>query len=204
MTEVDPGQSKDSGPASEAALFGREWLRAPLRVGAVAPSSAKLARAITDGLRPADGPILELGPGTGVFTSALLARGIAARKLAAIEASEGFASSLARLHKEIAVIHGDAARVGHLNPFGPAAAGAVVCGLPLLSIPPAKVLRILAGSFWALRPGGEFRLFTYGPRCPVSAPILSRLGLVAHRASFVALNMPPASVYVLKKKEHDQ
>ena len=203
MTDIDPRKVKQVISATGPALFRREWLRAPLRVGAVAPSSAALARAITEGLSAEDGPILELGPGTGVFTAAILARGVPPQRLAVIEASEGFASGLASLYGEVKVIHGNAACVRHLSPFGPGAAGAVICGLPLLSMPQATVLRILAGSFSAMRPGGEFRLFTYGPRCPVPKAILTRLGLSARRTAFVALNMPPASVYVLERRGRD-
>lgn len=189
-------ETTDEPPVSS---FGREWLKAPLKVGAVAPSGAGLARAITKGVSAAGGPVIELGPGTGVFTAALLAKGIPGRQIAAIEASDVFASALAKRYPEVTVICADAARVQHLSPFG-ARAGVVICGLPLLSIPPGKVLRILAGSFAALRPGGSFRLFTYGPRCPVRGRILDRLGLEAGRIAFVPLNMPPASIYVLRKR----
>lgn len=202
MTDLRSSRCDDRKPAAcEGMLFGKEWLRAPLRVGAVAPSGAALARAITDGLSPSDGPVLELGPGTGVFTAALLARGIPPGDIAAIEQGEPFASALSERYREVVVIHGDAARIRHLTPFGPARAGTVICGLPLLSMPPSKVLRILAASFAAMRPGGEFRLFTYGPRCPVRGPILDRLGLVARRSAFAALNLPPASVYSLRKEK---
>lgn len=189
-----------SAGRSLAACFVREWLKAPLRVGAVAPSGPGLARAITQGLSASDGPVIELGPGTGVFTAALLARAIPRAELAAIEANGGFASALAARYPDVTVIRGDAARVRHLTPFGAAAAGVVICGLPLRLMPPQKVLRILAGSFAALRRGGSFRLFTYGARCPVPEPILDRLGLAANRAGIVPLNIPPASVYVLFRR----
>lgn len=180
--------------------FARELITSPLEVGAVAPSSAALANAMTEGLSAADGPVIELGPGTGVFTRALLARGIPQEQIAAIEASQVFASTLTARHEGIAVIHGDAARVRRLSPFGPATAGIVICGLPLLSISRTKILRIVAESFACLRDGGVFRLFTYGPRCPVPGAILQRLDIVARRSSFVHKNIPPASVYVLQKR----
>ena len=56
--------------------FFRSWVADPLRVGAVAPSGDSLSRLITQEIRPSDGPVLELGAGTGTFTRALLARGI--------------------------------------------------------------------------------------------------------------------------------
>lgn len=181
-------------------LFGREWLRSPLHVGAVAPSSAALARAITHGLTGDDGPVIELGPGTGVFTAALLERGIPPERIATIESNQVFAAALAKRYPQITVIGGDAARVRHVTPFGPAGAALVICGLPLLSMPPEKVLRILGGSLAALRPGGELRLFTYGLRCPISSAMRSRLGLVAQRTAFVLLNIPPATVYTLRRQ----
>jgi phospholipid N-methyltransferase len=200
MTQNRRFRRPDRPSGSSLLLFGREWLRSPLGVGAVAPSSRALGRAITQGLSAESGPVVELGPGTGVFTRALLERGIPAARIAAIEASEGFAQALSRALPEVTVIAGDAARVRHLSPFGAGGAGVVVCGLPLLSMPPGKVLRILAGSFASLRPGGAFRLFTYGLSCPVPGATLGRLGLSAQRAATIPLNMPPASVYVLRRR----
>jgi phosphatidylethanolamine/phosphatidyl-N-methylethanolamine N-methyltransferase len=182
-------------------LFGQEWLRAPLRVGAVAPSSARLADAMTQDLTATCGPVIELGPGTGVFTEALLRRGVPAAQVGVIEASESFAAALSLRFPQVAVIHDDAARIRHVTPFGLGAADLVICGLPLLSMPQAKVLRIVAGSVTVLKPDGELRLFTYGQRCPIPPAMLSRLGLVAQRQTFVPLNMPPASVYAVVRRE---
>ena len=200
MKDTSSCQATRPRTMSLIGLFGREWLRAPLRVGAVAPSSAGLAAAMTRALTNASGPVVELGPGTGVFTASLLLRGIPSAQITAIEAGEGFVVALQRRFPEVAVIHGDAVRVRHVVPCGPGGAGVVICGLPLLSMPPAKVLRIVAGCMTILRLDGELRLFTYGFRCPIPASILSRLGLVAQRKAFVPLNMPPASVYAIQRK----
>ena len=183
-------------------LFGSEWFRSPRSVGAIAPSSAYLAHAITKGLSKTDGPVLELGPGTGVFTRALMDRGVLPEQIAAIEASEGFAVTLAEQLSRVTVIHGDAARISQLTPFGPSGATLIICGLPLLSMPPAKVLRILSGCMRSLRQDGELRLFTYGPRCPVSKVIRVRVGLVSRRIAFVPMNIPPASVFSLRPEVH--
>jgi phospholipid N-methyltransferase len=196
--------SMDNRTSSSALLFGREWLRSPLGVGAVAPSSLALAEAITQGLSDEHGAILELGPGTGVFTRALLGRGIPTTRIAAIEASEGFALALSRQLRGVTIIVGDAARVRCLSPFPRGEVGTIICGLPLLSMPQAKILRIVGGSFKALRRGGELRLFTYAASCPVPSGILDRVGLVARRSAFVPLNIPPASVYVLRRRGADR
>lgn len=63
---------------------------------AVAPSSSSLARAITQGLGPDSGPILELGPGTGVFTRCLIDRGVSRQSITAVEIGEAFADRLRR------------------------------------------------------------------------------------------------------------
>ena len=118
-----------------------------------------------------------------------------------IEASESFAAALELRFPQVAVIHDDAARIRWITPFGLGAADLVICGLPLLSMPQAKVQRIVAGSMRVLKPDGELRLFTYGQRCPILAAMLSRLGLAAQRRAFVPLNMPPASVYAVVRRE---
>ena len=156
---------------------------------------------MTQGLMATCGPVIELGPGTGVFTAALLRRGIPAAQVGVIEASESFAAALSLRFPQVAVIHDDAARIRHVTPFGLGAADLVICGLPLLSMPQAKVLRIVAGIMRVLKPDGELRLFTYGQRYPIPAAMLSRLSLVAQRRTFVPLNMPAASVYAVVRRE---
>ncbi len=188
-----------AGPPAARGLFWREWLRAPLRVGAIAPSGAGLAEAMTRGLDAASGPVVELGPGTGVFTAALLGRGIAPGQIAAIEANESFAAALALRLPEVTVIHGDALRTGQLAPYRNGETGLVLCGLPLLSMTPARVLRLLRGCFAVLGPEGEMRAFTYGLRCPIPQAVLDRAGLVAQRMAFVPVNLPPAFVYVVRR-----
>jgi phosphatidylethanolamine/phosphatidyl-N-methylethanolamine N-methyltransferase len=80
-----------SGPAlGERLLFWRSWLRNPSRVGAIAPSGRALARLMTARITAADWPVIELGPGTGTFTRALLARGVPEHRLALVEADPAF------------------------------------------------------------------------------------------------------------------
>ena len=185
---------------SDIFAFARAWLRAPKQVGAVLPSGGALAELITSEIGPDTGPVVELGPGTGVFTQALLARGVKRSDLTLIEAHPDFARLLQLRFPGVGVLCTDARRLGRAQLAEVRPAGAVVSGLPLLNMSPRTVMGILAGSFARLRPGGSFYQFTYGPTCPVRRPILDRLGLQAARIGRTFRNFPPATVYRLSRR----
>ncbi|MDO9416580.1 class I SAM-dependent methyltransferase [Pararhizobium sp.] len=174
--------------------FFRAWLSNPLRVASVAPSSLSLSRLMTQEIPP-NARVVELGPGTGVFTRALLDRGISQANLTLVEYGPEFIGMLQKRFPEATVLQMDAARLGGCDLFQGRQAGAIVSGLPLLSMSPRKVMQILSSGFTHLQPGGSFYQFTYGPRCPVPSPILDRLGLEAVRIGSTIRNLPPASVY---------
>lgn len=180
--------------------FLREWMAAPLRVGAVFPSGATLAKAITAEIDHRTGDVIELGPGTGVFTKALIERGVPEERLALIEAGSEFAVLLETRFPGARTLWMDASQLRGVDLFGGRQAGAVVSGLPLLSMKPRKVIAILDGAFSQMEPGGAFYQFTYGPSCPVSRPILDRLGLKATRIGRALANVPPASVYRIQRR----
>ncbi|MET0314461.1 MAG: SAM-dependent methyltransferase [Hansschlegelia sp.] len=180
--------------------FLREWLISPLRVGALFPSGATLAKAMTAEIDRETGNVIELGPGTGVFTQALIERGVPENRLALIETGSEFATLLDLRFPKARTLWMDASRLAAVELFGGERAGAVVSGLPLLSMKPRKIIAILDGAFSHLRPGGAFYQFTYGPMCPVPRPILDRLGLKATRISRALANVPPASVYKIQRR----
>lgn len=186
--------------------FLRAWLRAPRRMGALTPSGSSLARLMTEHVNHLDGPVIELGPGTGVFTRALLARGVPAHRLALIEADPVFANALTQRHPGARVLSMDAAKLGESSPlFGDERASAVVSGLPLLSMPPAQVKAIIQGVFdRQLRADGSFYQFTYGPRCPLPRHLLERLDLEATRIGSALFNLPPAAVYRIGRRQRNQ
>jgi len=184
--------------------FLKAWTSAPGVVGAIAPSGQALAELITREISAASGPVVELGPGTGVFTRALLQRGVAEGDLTLVEYGADFAHMLQARFPAARVLQADAAQLGRLGLFEQAPAGAVVSGLPLLNMSPRKVIAVLNGAFGVLRPGGAFYQFTYGPRCPVARPYLDRLGLKATRIGRAFLNVPPASVYRITRRGPSQ
>ncbi|WP_017957208.1 class I SAM-dependent methyltransferase [Rhizobium leguminosarum] len=187
--------------AIEAFHFFRAWLSEPLRVAAVVPSGRALSTLMVSELSPEIGPVIELGPGTGSFTRAMIAKGIAEENLALVEFGSDFASKLCFDFPRANTLRMDAARLHDVVLFNGVPAGAVISGLPLLSMPPKKVLSILDGAFGHLRPEGAFYQFTYGPRCPISRSLLDRLGLKAKFIGHTFANIPPAAVFRISRRK---
>lgn len=171
----------------------------PSLVGAIAPSGPALTRLMTREIGSHSGPVVELGPGTGVFTHALLSQGVRETDLTLVECCEEFAIVLREKFPKARVLQMDAGRLHQEELCLEGAVGAIVSGLPLLNMSPARVLRILRRAFRWLRPGGAIYQFTYGPRCPVPRPCLERMGLTATCTGRALVNLPPASVYRISK-----
>lgn len=188
----------------ESLSFFVHWLSDPLQIGAVAPSSQTLAALITTEIAPEIAPVIELGPGSGAFTRALLDRGIPERRLALIEQSPRFAFALSERFPAARVLCVDAAALDSIDVFPGESAGAVVSGLPLLLMSSDKVSAILASAFTRLRPDGAFYQFTYSARSPVPRPILDHLGLTATRIGGTLVNIPPAAVYRIVHRRAEQ
>lgn len=189
--------------AAGAWTFFRQWLRDPLAMAAVAPSSDGLAAAMTAQLPRGTTRVIELGGGTGVITAALLDSGIAEADLLVLELNAALQQHLATRFPGVAVLQGDAGRLldlaGGQGYLSHGLADAVVSGLGLLAMPPPLQGDILAAAFACLRPGGVFIQFTYGPAQPVAAAVVLALGLQVRRGDFVLRNVPPATVYVYRR-----
>lgn len=181
--------------------FFRSYVSDPGQVSAIAPSGQSLARLMTQEIVPGAGPVIELGPGTGVFTKALLQRGVPEQDLLLVEYGSDFMRLLQQRFPRVKVLWMDARQLSQYEPFM-APAAATVSGLPLLTMSPRKVIAILTGTFRHMREGGTFYQFTYGPRCPVPRPILDRLGLKASLVGRTAFNIPPASVYRIRRRSN--
>src|SRR5712691_11145208 len=178
--------------------FFRTWIEKPLSMGAVTPSGKALARTMAEFVDPhSDGPIIELGPGTGPVTEALVARGIDPARLVLVEFDPTFCRLLRKRYPEATVVQGDAyglrrVLAGLLQP--PAAA--VVSSLPLFTKPLQTRLRLLFEAFHLMSPGAPFVQFTYH----AVAPIPKRLDRVRAEASErIWMNIPPARVWVYRR-----
>jgi phosphatidylethanolamine/phosphatidyl-N-methylethanolamine N-methyltransferase len=178
--------------------FFRSWIERPFAIGAVTPSGKALARtmaAYVDPSRP--GPIIELGPGTGPVTEALLAQGIDPARLVLVEFNPSFCRVLRQRYPTATVVQGDAYGLKRLLSsllLEPAAA--VVSGLPLFTKPLRTRLRLLSEAFSLMVPGAPFVQFTYA----AVSPIPKRLERVNAEASErIWNNIPPARVWVYRK-----
>ncbi|MFC4299568.1 class I SAM-dependent methyltransferase [Castellaniella hirudinis] len=186
--------------AAPAGLFLREWLEAPAGVGAVWPSSERLARSMAARVDPQGaGLVVELGAGTGVVTQALLDRGVPAERLRVVECAPAFVHHLRRRFPGVTILQGDAARLSDM--LGVDAAGAavdaIVSSLPLRSLDPDIVSAVLDQCRTLLRPGCPLIQFTYVWRgLPVAG--LSD-GFVSRSDQAVWANLPPARVIALER-----
>src|ERR1043165_2185907 len=143
--------------------FIRSWIEKPLSTGAVMPSRKALARTMASYVGvDANGPVIELGPGTGPVTEALVRRGVDPARLILVEFNPDFCRLLRTRYPAATVVQGDAYRLRRLRGtivLEPAAA--VVSGLPLLTKPLRTRLRVLADAMGLLAPGAPFVPFTY-------------------------------------------
>jgi phosphatidylethanolamine/phosphatidyl-N-methylethanolamine N-methyltransferase len=198
-----PRLALDERLADEARFFKR-WLDNPKATGAVSPSGRFLARAMASYVDPnATGPIIELGPGTGPMTEALVDRGVAQERLILVEYEPSFCKLLARRFPKARIVQGDAYRLAEtLRPVLNEPAACIVSSLPLLTRPERGRLNLLRDAFELMQPEGAFIQFTYGLTSPV--PLTSRMSGLRFRAEAshsVWLNLPPARVWVYRAGE---
>lgn len=190
------GARTSSARAAKAAAFLRGMLTAPRRTGAISPSGRHLARVMAAQVDPASsGPVIELGPGTGVFTETLIERGIAPERLVLIEFNREFCHLLAERFPAARIIEGDAYdAAGHAARHGIGVPAAFVSGLPLLNRPMDERHRLITAALGLGAPDMPFVQFTYGSGPPVPAAETFRIT----GPKRVWLNFPPATVWVYR------
>lgn len=182
----------------DEARFLKSWFDKPLVTGAVSPSGKALARMMAGFVDPSlPGPVIEIGPGTGPVTEALIERGIDQSRLVLVEFNPEFCALLRRRFPDATIIEGDAyALDATLGQLGLPAVAATVSSLPLFTRPEAQRLGLLDAAFAMMLPGAPFVQFTYAATSPI--PLRSR-NLDAKVSPRVWLNLPPACVWVYRK-----
>jgi phosphatidylethanolamine/phosphatidyl-N-methylethanolamine N-methyltransferase len=198
QTERHPKPRTTHGGPADVIRFLRSFVTAPMRTGAQWPSGRALSRAMADAVDPAvPGPVIELGPGTGVVTEALLARGIPPQRLVLVEFSPQFCKLLAQRYPNLRLIQGDAyALADHVRRLGLAPPAAVVSSLPLLTQPPARRLALLRSALRLMNPEGVFVQFTYFRDSPIP---VDGVGVDTTVSPRIWLNIWPALVYSYRR-----
>ena len=178
--------------------FLRSWIEKPLHMGAVMPSGRVLARTMAQYVDvESQGPVVELGPGTGAITNALIEHGIDQKRLVLVEYNPGFCALLRNRYPHAKVVQGDAYTLrDSLWDVLNVRASAVVSGLPLVTKPMLTRLKLIRDAFMALAPGAPFVQFTYSvaPPIPKSLP-----GVSTEASERIWMNLPPARVWVYRK-----
>jgi phosphatidylethanolamine/phosphatidyl-N-methylethanolamine N-methyltransferase len=177
--------------------FIRSWIEKPLSTGAVMPSSKALARTMARYVDPAShGPVIELGPGTGPVTEALVQHGIDPARLILVEFNPDFCRLLRTRYPAATVVQGDAYRLRRLlETFVREPAVAVVSGLPLVTKPLRTRLRLISDAMSLLKPGAPFVQFTYAMVPPIPKGLT---GIKAEPSELIWMNLPPARVWVYR------
>ncbi len=185
---------------TDTTLFMQEWLFNPQRTGSIVPSSKQLATAMARWL-PSNPKsyVLELGPGTGAVTEALLERGLRQEKLVAIEHNPKMVKLLREKFPRAQIIAGDAwdldALLGNCR-IPIESVGVVFSSLPLLNFPPEKAEALAQKILAILQPQGKWVQYSYNIS---KMPFRGSSTFQLHASKIVWLNFPPARVSVFRK-----
>ena len=195
-TQIRRFERKNGVRLDDEVRFIGSWIKKPLAVGAVTPSSKPLARAMAQYVDPhGDGPVIELGPGTGPITEALIEHGVKPSRLVLVEFNPTFCQLLRQRFPEATVVQGDAYRLHDtLAEYARHGISAVVSGLPLMTKPLRMRTRLLREALALLAPQAPFVQFTYA----VVPPIPKLAGVKVEASERIWRNMPPARVWVYR------
>lgn len=182
----------------EEIRFFKGMMQGPKSVGAIVPTSSITARKMASVINPQSGlPVLELGPGTGVITKAILARGVKPEDLVSIEYSEDFYDHLTQDFPGVNFIHGDAFDLPNtLGKFADQTFDCVISAVPLLSFPMPTRVKLLEDLLDRLPPGRPVVQITYGPVSPILAqPDRYQI----QHFDFIVRNIPPAQLWIYRR-----
>ena len=183
----------------DSLLLLSNFIKKPKETGAVAPSSKFLTREIIKNIYfKASGTIVELGPGLGTFTKAILKKANPTTKLFCFEVNRKFCSYLNKniIDERFVVINASAEKISHnLKKFNVKKADCIVSGLPFLNFPESKRRAILREVKNSLNDREKFILFQYTNG--LGNLLQSYFSKVDRK--FIPLNIPPAFVYICEK-----
>jgi len=182
----------------EEIRFFKGMMQGPKLVGAIVPTSSVTAKRMASVIEPKSGlPVLELGPGTGVITKQILARGVPPEKIVSVEYSEDFYRRLVEDYAGVNFIHGDAFDLKNsLGAFADKTFDCVISAVPMLSFPMETRIALLEDLLSRIPEGRPVVQITYGPVSPIIAKP-DRYHI--QHFDFVVRNIPPAQLWIYRK-----
>lgn len=198
---LTPPRKKARKPLfADQARFLRSLVENPRLTGAVAPSGRYLAKAMARaaGAAGAEGLVIELGPGTGPVTAALLANGVPRESLLLVEFEPSFCRLLEQRFAPVRVIEGDAYALNEtLRHLRGEKIRAIVSSLPLLNQPEERRAQLIEQAFAIMGPAGIFVQFTYGAKSPIDRETCAGR-FSASVGAPIWRNLPPARVWTYR------
>ncbi|KWV50400.1 MULTISPECIES: phospholipid N-methyltransferase PmtA [Rhizobium] len=182
----------------EEIRFFKGMMQGPKTVGSIVPTSSITARKMASVINPHSGlPVLELGPGTGAITKAILGRGVKPEKLVAVEYSTDFYEHLVRLYPGVNFINGDAFNLDKtLGSMKDQTFDSVVSAVPLLNFPMQARIALLESLLDRLPAGRPVVQISYGPVSPIIArPDRYHI----QHFDFIVRNIPPAQLWIYRR-----
>jgi len=182
--------------------FFKGWIDKPKAVGSIIPTSSVTARRMASIINRTSGlPVLEVGPGTGVITKAILKHGVRPQDLYAIEYSHDFVAHLRRNYPGVNVIEGDAFDLDKtLGQNANLTFDSVISGVPLLNFPVARRVQYIESLLDRIPPGRPIVQLTYGPKSPVPPGLGD---YTVEKFDFIIRNIPPTLLWIYRRgKRH--
>ncbi|WP_412178490.1 phospholipid N-methyltransferase PmtA [Rhizobium sp. PL01] len=182
----------------EEIRFFKGWRSNMKAVGSIVPTSGITARRMASVVNPHSGlPVLELGPGTGVITKAILQKGVQPENLVSIEFSTDFYQHLVKTYPDVDFINGDAFDLDKtLGTRRDQKFDSVVSAVPLLNFPMHMRVSLIDDLLSRIPVGRPVIQISYGPLSPVVA--MPDRYQISHY-DFVVRNIPPAQLWVYRK-----
>ena len=179
--------------------FFKGWIDKPKAVGSIVPTSSVTARRMASVIDIGSGlPVLELGPGTGCITKAILARGVKPQNLYSVEYSEEFVEHLRSHYAGVNIVQGDAFDLDRtLGDRRDLVFDSVVSGVPLLNFPVARRIRYVEDLLDRIPAGRPVVQLTYGPLSPVPP---GKGDYTVEHFDFVIRNIPPTQLWIYRRR----
>ncbi|TYR31503.1 methyltransferase domain-containing protein [Mesorhizobium microcysteis] len=182
----------------EELRFFKGWIDKPRAVGSIIPTSSVTARKMATVVNPDSGlPVLELGPGTGVITKAILETGLAPSNLWCIEYSQDFVEHLRRDYPGVNIVQGDAFNLDEtLDDQRDMTFDSIVSGVPLLNFPVPQRVAYVEDLLDRIPVGRPIVQLTYGPKSPVPPGMGN---YTVEHFDFIIRNLPPTQLWIYRR-----